>query len=586
MRDSFPFSSSRVLAAIATGALLAVIIVVITGGFVLHAGPLFFSARRPVGPLIVAAAAAALLARGGRSAWRDAGAAVTAFVGRWAAAIAALFALASAAVGISLGTYTAAGADAAGYVSQAHLIASGTLVRAEPLAHDLGWPQPEWTLSSLGYRPGPLPGEIVPTYPPGLPLVMAAFVHAGGELGPFVVVPLLGAIAVLSAFALGATLHSRLAGLVAAALLATSPIVLFQIVQPMSDVPAAAWWSLALLLASTPAAAAPLAAGAAAGLAFLTRPNLLPLALVVLGVAVAPPRRQAPAPRWRTAVLFAAAITPAIVVQALLNARLYGGMLISSYGTAGDLFTLSTVLPNLRDYSLRIVEGELPAVILGIVAVAATVGYHSARRRDAAVVAAAVAGITLACYLPYARFAEWSYLRFLLPAFPPAFVLIGALAADALERLSESKRGVVALVAVTTVCSFNVLTARREQAFNLHRFEERYRTTGKYVQAALPANTTVFAVQESASIQHYSGFPVVRWDQLPVDLDVAIARLRALGRHPVIVVEDHEMDGLESKFPNSHAARLDWPPVADVGNETRVRLFDPGDHAALTDRIP
>ena len=34
------------------------------------------------------------------------------------------------------------------------------------------------------------------------------------------------------------------------------------------------------------------------------------------------------------------------------------------------------------------------------------------------VLCATAAALVLACYLPYGVFTEWSYLRFLLPAFP------------------------------------------------------------------------------------------------------------------------------------------------------------------------
>ena len=38
--------------------------------------------------------------------------------------------------------------------------------------------------------------------------------------------------------------------------------------------------------------------------------------------------------------------------------------------------------------------------------------------------ALAVAAVVTACYLPYAVFSEWFYLRFLLPALPAAFVAV------------------------------------------------------------------------------------------------------------------------------------------------------------------
>ena len=266
-------SSSRFFLAAGTGALLVLIVILLTGGFALPIGPVRVSARSWPTPLIVAMLGWAL-------GWRAA-AWLADVVQRRAALIAAVVASTCAATAIAYGTFAAAGADAAGYVSQAHLVAAGTLVREVPLAARIGWPDAAWTFSPLGYRPGVEPEMLVPTYPPGLPLLMAPTLVAS-ELGPYFVAPMLAAVAVLCTYAIGARLHSRIAGLVAAVLLATSPIVLFQAVQPMSDVPVTALWALSLVLALTPARHAPLAAGAAAGVAILTRPNLLPFVVVPL----------------------------------------------------------------------------------------------------------------------------------------------------------------------------------------------------------------------------------------------------------------------------------------------------------------
>jgi hypothetical protein len=60
----------------------------------------------------------------------------------------------------------------------------------------------------------------------------------------FLVVPLMGAGAV--ATFLVATRHVEGVAAVAAAMVAASPIFLYQVVQPMSDVPAACLWMAAL----------------------------------------------------------------------------------------------------------------------------------------------------------------------------------------------------------------------------------------------------------------------------------------------------------------------------------------------------
>src|SRR5439155_4744679 len=90
-----------------------------------------------------------------------------------------------------------------------------------------------------------------------------------------------GAIAVWMTGRLGARVHSPLAGVIAGALLAASPIFVFQIVQPVSDVPVAAWWTVALALAVRHGAWSAIGAGLATSMAILTRPNLAPLAAVL-----------------------------------------------------------------------------------------------------------------------------------------------------------------------------------------------------------------------------------------------------------------------------------------------------------------
>ena len=199
----------------------------------------------------------------------------------------------------------------------------------------------------LGIVRAPKRVSCVPTYPAGLPLAIAPVRLLAGELAGYLVVPLLGAVAVLATFGIGARLHSRAAGVAAALLLATSPIFLFQLVQPMSDVAVTAWWTVALLFAISPLPNSALASGAAAGLAVLTRPNLLPLAAVIAVAAMNYPRggddRRLRVDRL---VAFAGGITPAIGAQLLMQWRLYGSPFASGYGAASDLFAASNIAPN------------------------------------------------------------------------------------------------------------------------------------------------------------------------------------------------------------------------------------------------
>jgi len=588
---------ARLLFALATIALVVLIIVTITGGFLIQLGPLRLSAHNWRGPLLIAVAATvAAAARYGRSAIAESAQASWTFIDDHAAALAVVLAAATAGIGIGYGTYSASSSDASGYVSESALIASGEISSDEPLARTVAWRNATWAFSPLGYRPGVNPGELVPTYPAGLPLVMTPFRLLGGELATYFAVPLCGAIAVLATFYVGARLHSRYAGLAAAVLIATSPILLFQIVQPMSDVPATAWWALALVFALLPVPSAPLAAGGAAGLAILTRPNLLPFAIVIALATMNFPRRQLSAGqssmqsqaaverRLRPDRLlgFIAGITPAIGALLLMQWRLFASPFASGYGTLGDLYSVRNIAPNLAGYSGRIVEGEMPALITAIAAAVILIVTRPAPSsapplKRAVVLATLVFAIVGLSYLPYAVFVDWSYLRFLLPAFPLVFVVMGGILTAALLRLAAPIRAPLLLCTLAAVGSFNVVRAEHEQAFNMQRYESRYRLAGRFLASALPPRAVIVAVQQSGSARYYTRRPILRWDWLDPDLDTAVAALRARGWHPVFVVEDWERPDLIKKHPASANAQFDWRPRAEIGDDIHVFLYDPLD---------
>lgn len=161
----------------------------------------------------------------------------------FARGLAILLALVVVTVGVNYSTTTASGSDSYGYASEAELMLSGTLRVTQPWVRAVPWPEPDLTFSPLGYRPVALPVKsekvLVPTYPPGLPLLMAAGKLFGGQEGLFWIVPLSGGILVLTAYLLGAVLATPAAGLIGAWLVASSPAMLMPLISPMSDVPAA-----------------------------------------------------------------------------------------------------------------------------------------------------------------------------------------------------------------------------------------------------------------------------------------------------------------------------------------------------------
>ena len=181
------------------------------------------------------------------------------------------------------GTRSAGSADAHGYISQAALWLDRDLIVPVPMATTVPWDDAEWTFAPLGYRPGVARGTLVPVYPAGLPLVMAAAEAVGGRRAIYLVVPLFGMLAVLASASLATRLASPAAGAIAALSIASSPTFLFSLMWPMSDVPASALWAVGLVLATGAGLLSAGGAGVAIGLAVLTRPNLVLVSLAPVG---------------------------------------------------------------------------------------------------------------------------------------------------------------------------------------------------------------------------------------------------------------------------------------------------------------
>ena len=74
---------------------------------------------------------------------------------------------------LSFATFSASGADASGYLSQADMWARPARRVRDPLATLPAWPLPPAATAPLGWRPALDRGWQVPTYAPGLPWLMA-----------------------------------------------------------------------------------------------------------------------------------------------------------------------------------------------------------------------------------------------------------------------------------------------------------------------------------------------------------------------------------------------------------------------------
>lgn len=560
------FAVAAVLAA-AWAALIA-----LSGGFALKTG---LSARNASRPLFVAAALLAIAWIVDRRSTRR----VLAVIAGGRAQAAVRLALAAAAAvfvtAVAWNSAAAGGSDSSCYMLQAVAFREGQIALREPLAREIPIARPDAFFAPTGFLASPVErGAAVPICGPGLAIAMAAASLAGGATAVALVVPACAALLAWFAFVLARRLDDEVCGVVTAVLVAASPIVIYQAVQPMSDIPAAALWVGAVAAAARRDARGAALAGLLGSAAVLVRPNL---ALPVAALAAFVVGRQAqPGVRLRAIAAFAVAALPCAIVLAWLNAERYGSPLVSGYGETSALFAWVHVGPNATRYARWLMWSETPVVVFALGA-----PYWAwRRRRDAALVAAMGIGVVLIAgtYLAYSVFDDWWYVRFLLPAIP----LLLAMAVAVLLAVVPRPRARLALAVflILGLVPWYLRVAAVGRAFDLHALESRFVKTGAYVDRATPASAVVLSVQQSGAVRYHGGRLSGMWDQLePGELDGAIAWLERRGRPVFIALEDAELSRFRARFGAQQFGQLDWPPRAEIHGPIRVMVYAAGDRA-------
>jgi len=509
----------------------------------------------------------------------------------------AVWTLAASAVvlGVRLGQRTAGGADSYGYISEAHLWRRGEPWVLQPFVDRIPWSD-RWTFTPLGYKPSPEQwtfatpplhpppgrGTIVPTYSPGLPLLMAAASRVAGPCAIFWVVPLLGAAFLLATYGFASRLTSPYVALAAAWLTATSPTFLTSLTTSMSDAPGAASWALCWWWVLGGTVATAVGAGIALACAVLIRPNLVTLAATLMCYLAVRVFRADGSNRRHELVrasIVAAGLAAGILVTACINWILYGSPLLSGYGPMGDQFHWANVGPNAVRYLSWFAGDHTILAVIGIVAPALLIVRGGASVRDRA---ALVAGVVFligvwTTYMFYEVFDSPSYLRFLLPTWPLIMTGTAITVRGAWARL----RGPLGFVATALAMAVTVWIGIR----GIHRAEDTglltrrddenaYIIVGKWVRLSTPDNSVILSMQHSGSLRYYAGRITLRYDTIdPATLDDKTQWLTDHGIRVFAVLADWEVDVFARRFAGQRrVAALEAPLVRMPG----TTLFDLG----------
>ena len=503
--------------------------------------------------------------------------------------IAAAAALTVAVVGFRWGTYAAGGSDSSCYALMADAFASGALQPTSELVAQVPWPDAASTFTPGGFVPSETnPSASAPVCAPGFSLLLAPLIAGGGLEAAFILTPIAGALLVWLTFVAGRRLAGPTAGAMAAVLMASSPALLYQVVQPMNDVTTAALWiaTFAALIHRRW-----MLAGLVCGLALLVRPNLLPLALVA-GIFAG---SREPGVWSRQAMRFVMAVIPFGLLVLWLNNGLYGSPFRTGYGQLGHLFSLSALSVNASRYFSWLVETHTPFPLLAFAA-----PFVVAReKRGEVALALGLIFATCAIYFFYTPFEDWSYVRVLLPAIALMVVVASAVTVIAVayvlrrpvrlkaDTTTANSTSVVSGVSRTAIVAaitaglaiFCVRAAEDRLAFKLKFLEQRYRSAGLIVRDRLPANAVVLSLWDSGAVRFHGRKEALSWAGLdPAWLDRSLAWLGEHGRTPYILVESWEEPAFRSRFGNgSDIGKLDWPPKYEI--DRVVRIFDPRDRA-------
>ena len=458
---------------------------------------------------------------------------------------------------------TIGGADSYGYVSASALIARGHLIDTAPIAEWLSAPNRMAIASPLGWAPSPDGSGIVPTYPIGVSIVMAAFSLIGGSNAVFFVSPVMAAITLFLVYKLACEWFDAETGLFAAAIVSWNPLFIAYAKQPMSDMTATMWIMLALLLAVRTERTSALVAGLAAGAAVITRPALLVAAAVIPFCAykgVRPPRRF---------IIAAIGLAIGVLAQMAIQQHLFGSPFSTGYGSSSALFSLSHLTTNLKIFFVRYgwqVVGVLwiPGLIIG---------FFAARPEPRSKPALIFAGV-LAPYLFYLPFDHWETLRFLLPGIVPLTIVV----ADGLIHIARMPRQPA--VTAVMVAAFLLITAGRSESHLRHTsvwdvasLEQRYPLAGEWINVNTPPNSVVLANQHSGSLRWYGKRQTLRWDFIdPQQLTKTVGELQGHGATVYVALEGDEVQMFDQRFAGV-IGELRVDHVGRVRNVSFLRLL-------------
>ena len=451
------------------------------------------------------------------------------------------------------------GSDSYGYVSAAHALVNGQVILPQPIVEWLPFPEALRVATPLGWAAAPSGNAIVPGYPLGLSVVMAIVILAAGPGAEFYVPFAAGVGLLLLTYRLTARMADWRIAAVATLVVAFNPVVMNMVIQPMSDVPAAFCYLLAVYVLLAAPTLLPVA-GVAAGLCVWTRPMMIVMLPVLLWLL----------PRTRHAWLrFAAGLVPVGAVVAGVQWHLYGGPFKTGYGTVPGLFRVSMVAQNAPTYArwIAIIHGPLVFVALAL----------GAWRAPGRLVVASAVGFVLGI-LPYLfkgpYFDDFGLVRYILPAVIPCLLVAVIGVGDLMTRyLSRTAATAALTVFAIASASYSYRVVAAEGTFQAVTQESRYAAVGDWIRDHTPLQSVVLAEIHSGSLRFYSHRTTLRFVTLPPDeLGATVRALAGRGIACFAAIDGEEEQRVFQQRFAGEFANVSVDPVGRVRDTVFYRL--------------
>ena len=458
----------------------------------------------------------------------------------------------------------AAGADASGYMSYARLLSEGRIIQP-PLM--MGFSEAEISdrrlYEPLGFTFPADETNLVPIYPSGLPLLIAAFSLV---VGPDQAVSTVMLLAFVSCGFMTYLLGRRLGlppsyALLAYVAMTGSSLTIFMGLVPMTDVLSASLLTLCCFLATTVQRGMRwgFLAGFVLALAILVRPTN---SLVILALPAFVGRTA----DWKSWLAVMAGGIPGLAWLLFLNTTLYGSPLTTGYGSILPLLKTEYLVPNLRHFAIWLTILFTPLLTWPFLG--STLLGRSLRQKSLPLVLWAAPFLVFFSFYSFSS-NDWWFTRFLLPAMPACVIGSALVLHEAAQRwLSDRAKRWAPWILTGIVVVSHLTTVNWKGADNIRQGHIVYQQTGAWIDEHTEEGDGILCMQFSGSLRYYTeNRPILRFDFLDEPswrAIVSTARSKQIGIYAVLYfleTESGEALGIRAPGDWREAARFPYATV-------------------------